>query len=74
VENEAEKPSVSEAPERHISEAPERHISEAPERHIQEKAKKQRMIKYALIAFTIVATFLFIGIFLVFAASVKNMN
>ena len=58
MEDKAEKPSVS----------------EAPERYIQEKAKKQQMIKYALIAFTIVATFLFIGIFLVFAASVKNMN
>jgi hypothetical protein len=41
---------------------------------MDERAKKQQRIKYALIVFTVVATFLFLGIFMVFAASVKNMN
>lgn len=41
---------------------------------MDEKVRKQQKIKYALIAFTVAATFLFIGIFLVFAASVKDMN
>lgn len=40
----------------------------------EKKKKNHQRIKYALIAFTIVATFLFIGIFMVFAASVKDMN
>jgi hypothetical protein len=41
---------------------------------MDEKEKKRQKIKYALIAFTIVSVFIFIGIFMVFAASVKNMN
>jgi len=41
---------------------------------MDEKVKRRRLIKYALIAFSIVATFLFFGIFMVFAESVKTMS
>jgi hypothetical protein len=41
---------------------------------MDEKEKHRRRVKYGLIAFSIVASFLFIGIFLVFAASIKDMN
>ncbi|HEY9773750.1 MAG TPA: hypothetical protein V6C81_08060 [Planktothrix sp.] len=41
---------------------------------MDEAQKRHNRIKYALIAFTVVSLFLFLGIFLVFAESVKTMN
>ncbi len=41
---------------------------------MDEKEKRRQRVKYGLIAFTIVATILFLGIFMVFAVSVKDMN
>jgi len=39
-----------------------------------ERERKRKRIKYALIAFTVVALVLFLGIFAVFVLSIKDMN
>jgi hypothetical protein len=41
---------------------------------MDQSENKRKKIKYALIAFTLLATVLFLGIFLVFVMSIKDMN